>query len=157
MDSQTWNLAQVNVAKAVGSRDSVEMKTFIDLLDEVNAAADASPGFVWRWDDAYEETGDDALDGQMVLVNISVWESYEALQSCVYSNLHRSVFQRRREWFTFMKENHFAIWWVPAGEIPTVDEALTKLDELRQSGASPAVFTVRERFTSEGERVLRKQ
>lgn len=67
MDSQTWHLAQVNVAKAVGSRESVEMKTFIDLLDEVNAAADAAPGFVWRWDEAYEETGNDALVGQMLL------------------------------------------------------------------------------------------
>jgi uncharacterized protein DUF3291 len=156
MEIKQWQLAQVNVAKAVGSRDSPEMKAFVDMLDEVNAEADAAPGFVWRWEEAYEETGDDTFDGEMVLVNISVWESYESLQDYVYNNLHREVFQRRREWFTFMKENHFAMWWVPVGTIPTVDESLAKLNELRDDGPSPSVFSVRQRFAPTGEEILWK-
>ncbi|VAV95188.1 hypothetical protein MNBD_ACTINO02-440 [hydrothermal vent metagenome] len=153
MNTALWHLAQINVAQAVGVRDSPEMKAFVDLLDEVNAEADTAPGFVWRWEGAYEDTGDDAFDAETVLVNLSVWESYEALQDYVYNNLHREVFRRRREWFAFMKENHFAMWWVPAGTIPTVEESLAKLTELRENGPSPSAFNVRQRFTSTGEEI----
>ena len=153
MDHIRWHLAQVNVAQAVGVRDSPEMKSFVDLLDEVNAEADAAPGFVWRWEEAYEETGDDNFDAEMVLVNVSVWDSYESLQAYVYSNLHREVFQRRREWFTFMKENHFAMWWIPTGTTPTVEESLAKLNELRENGPGPSVFSVRQRFAPTGEEI----
>ncbi|MCH7669870.1 MAG: hypothetical protein IIB04_02920 [Acidobacteria bacterium] len=37
MEILSRHLAQINVAKAVGARDSVDMKGFIDLFDEVNA------------------------------------------------------------------------------------------------------------------------
>ena len=45
-------LAQVNIARLLAPLDSAQLKDFVDLLDPVNAAADASPGFVWRLQDS---------------------------------------------------------------------------------------------------------
>ena len=52
------HLAHANAAVMLGSYDDPLMADFVALLDPVNAAADASPGFVWRLDD------DDANDGK---------------------------------------------------------------------------------------------
>ena len=35
---------------------------------------------------------------------------------------------------------HFVMWWVPVGHRPTLDEALAKLEHLRDHGASEAAF-----------------
>ena len=41
-------LAQLNVARLVAPIDSPELADFVARLDEINALAEASPGFVWR-------------------------------------------------------------------------------------------------------------
>ena len=43
-----FRLAQVNIALAKAPLDSARLRSFMELLDPVNAAADAAPGFVWR-------------------------------------------------------------------------------------------------------------
>ena len=85
-------------------------------LEPVNAVADAAPGFLWR---LQTEDGDataihsfewDAADSAGVIINMSVWESVEALATFVYSSEHRSVLRRRREWFEPMREAYTALW-----------------------------------------------
>jgi hypothetical protein len=44
----TLQLAQVNVARMRGPLESEVMAGFVARLDEINALADRSPGFVWR-------------------------------------------------------------------------------------------------------------
>ncbi len=39
------------------------------------------------------------------------------------------------------------LWWIPAGHQPTIDEALKKLELLRQIGAGPEAFTFRNPFS----------
>ena len=46
--NKNWHLAQMNVATALYPTDDPRMSGFMNRLDEVNALADASPGFVWR-------------------------------------------------------------------------------------------------------------
>ena len=43
-----WQLAQLNIARTVAPLDHPSMSDFVQLLEPVNAAADHSPGFVWR-------------------------------------------------------------------------------------------------------------
>jgi hypothetical protein len=106
----------------------------------VNAAADAAPGFVWR---LQTEDGNatavhafewDQAGSAGVLVNISVWESVEALAAFVYSDTHRQVLRRRRQWFEPMAEAYVALWWIPRGHTPTTDEAEERVLRLRESG-----------------------
>jgi hypothetical protein len=145
-------LAQVNIARMREPLDSPLLADFAAALDPVNAAADAAPGFIWR---LQGESGNatsvlacawDRAGSAGVLVNMSVWESVEALAEYVYSGTHRQVLRRRREWFTRMAEAYAAMWWIPRGHIPTTGEAEDRVRRLRESGPGPYVFTLREHF-----------
>src|SRR4029079_9400153 len=70
-----------------------------------------------------------------IIVNLSVWESIEALRAFTYSGAHLEVYKERRDWFSHMKEGATAMWWVPAGHVPDVAEAREPLGGPR--GAQP--------------------
>lgn len=146
------HLAQLNIAKAKAAIDSPLLEDFREMLDPINALADASPGFVWRLQD--EEAGNATSiafpgAGADTIVNLSVWRSAEELWSFVYDSEHVSVMRRRSEWFERIN-NYMCLWWVPAGTIPTVAEAKRRLDLLTESGPSPESFTFKRRFNSAG-------
>jgi hypothetical protein len=128
------------------------MREFMEALDPVNAVADQSPGFVWRLQT--EEGNATALhvfDDDGLIVNMSVWESIEALRGFVYSTpAHLQVMRRRREWFERM-EVYLALWWVPAGHIPTLAEAEERVTLLSAIGPSPEAFTFRRHFPPPGD------
>jgi hypothetical protein len=140
------HLAQVNIALPKSPVDSPLLAGFVARLAPVNAIADRAPGFVWR---LQTEDGDaTAIRGfgdDRVIVNISVWESIEALWRFVYDGHHLEAMRRRREWFDRI-EMHMALWWLPAGELPTVAEAERRLDHLRDHGPTPFAFTFKRRF-----------
>ena len=151
-DGVGYVLAQVNVARLRAPLDSPLLADFVAALDRVNAAADAAPGFVWR---LQTEDGNatsvrafewDKGGSAGVLVNMSVWESVEALACYVYSDAHRQVLRRRRRWFERMAEAYTALWWVPRGHIPTTREAEERVLRLRESGPTPYAFSLREHF-----------
>lgn len=143
--AHAFHLAQLNLATLRHPLDDPRTASFVELLDPVNAAADAAPGFVWR---LVEEGTPDATGlrpaGENVIVNLSVWETRDALWDFTYRSGHLEVMRRRREWFQRHVEAHLALWWVPAGHLPTVGEALDRLADLRTHGPSPRAFT----FTS---------
>ncbi|MGW9068489.1 DUF3291 domain-containing protein [Streptomyces yangpuensis] len=77
-----------------------------------------------------------------------MWESQEALWDFAYRSGHLEVMRRRREWFERHVEAHMVLWWVPAGHLPTVGEALERLTELRDHGPSPRAFTFATSYTA---------
>ena len=121
-------LAQMNVARALAPPDSPQLAGFAEMLDPVNALADAAPGFVWRLQtEDGNATALRVLGDDMMLVNMSVWESLEALGSFVYETSHRDVMRRRREWFERAAEPYMVLWWVDAGRLPSVAEGEERL------------------------------
>jgi len=140
------HLAQVNVATVRAPLDSPELAGFVAQLEPINALADHSPGFVWR---LQTEDGDATairpFQDERIMVNLSVWESLEALRIFVYASRHLDVMRRRREWFHRM-DAYLALWWVPAGTIPTVAQAKDRLQLLAGNGPSPDAFTFRVPF-----------
>ncbi|MEV6205874.1 DUF3291 domain-containing protein [Kitasatospora sp. NPDC051914] len=143
------HLAQLNVATLRHPLDDPRTAPFVGMLDSVNAAADAAPGFVWR---LVAEGADDAtglrLAGEDVIVNLSVWQTQEALWDFTYRSGHLEVMRRRREWFERHVEAHMVLWWVPAGHRPTVGESLERLADLQAHGPSPRAFTFASSFTA---------
>jgi hypothetical protein len=127
------------------------MAEFMAALDRVNALAEASPGYVWRL-----QTGDGnatayrAFDDERTLVNLTVWESVDALTDFVYRGDHPDVMRRRAEWFERMPEAYLVLWWVPAGHRPTIAEAEERLVRLRNHGPTPQAFTMRRSFPPPG-------
>jgi hypothetical protein len=146
-----WHLAQVNIAVLLAPIDSEQLRGFVEMLDPVNAIADAAPGFVWR---LQTEDGDAtsirAFEDDRIIVNLSVWETPEALGDFVFASRHLEVLRRRREWFDKMATAYVAMWWIPAGTIPTVEEAKARLEVLEARGPSPEAFTLREPFPPPG-------
>ena len=145
-----WQLAQLNIARVRAPLEAPEMSGFADNLDAINALADGSPGFVWRWITPEGDTSEERVFGAGVLVNLSVWESLDALRAFAYSTRHADFLRRRREWFHPLGAANLALWWVPTGHRPSVDEAGERLAQLHASGAGPAVFTFRENFPPPG-------
>ena len=141
-------LAQLNVARLLAPIDAPETADFVASLEPVNAQADAAPGFVWRLQtESGDATGVRASDDPLLIVNLTVWESVEALEAFAYREAsHLAVLRRRREWFERPTEASTALWWITAGHIPTLDEALDRLAVLRARRPSPQAFTFRERF-----------
>jgi Domain of unknown function (DUF3291) len=145
-------LAQVNLARLRFGPDSARMREFVEAVARINRLADSSAGFVWRYgtSDAHlsvaEETGD-----PLMIINLSVWESYEHLHAYVYRSAHGHYVRRRYEWFEKIPGPATALWWVPAGHRPTPAEALARLRHLRTYGPTPRAFTVRRRFAPTGE------
>jgi heme-degrading monooxygenase HmoA len=142
-----WHVAQLNVGKLRHPIDADETADFVAKLDPVNAVADAAPGFVWRLqDDSGNATSVRADDDPLVIVNLSVWESVEALEAFVRGAQHVAVLRRRGEWFEKISAAYLVLWWIPAGRRPTTGEAMDRLAYLRAHGATPTAFTFRERF-----------
>jgi hypothetical protein len=141
------HLAQLNIGRAVGPVDGPDLAEFMELLDPVNALADRAPGVVWRLqDEAGNATSFRPFDDDRMIVNMSVWESIDALWDFVYAGPHLDVMRRRREWFERFPSLYMVLWWVPAGTIPTIEEAKRRLALLEANGPTPEAFTFKRRF-----------
>ena len=142
-----YELAQVNIGRLKAPLDSAQLKPFADGLDPVNAVADASDGFVWRLQGEAGDATDIRMFGdEWILVNMSVWRDTNALTAFMYQGQHRELLARRREFFERLEEAVTALWWVPAGHLPTVEEAETRLLHLRAHGPTEYAFTLRTSF-----------
>ncbi|MGJ8680299.1 DUF3291 domain-containing protein [Paraglaciecola sp.] len=144
------HLAQLNIAKAKYSLESVEMKEFVDNLEPVNQIAESSSGFIWR----LKDEGGDATQIQVfsdpdIIVNMSVWESVDALKNFMFRTHHRDFLRRKKEWFHNIPQDSYVLWWIPIGYTPTLQEAVEKLDFLRTNGDTPKAFTFKSNFSAE--------
>jgi hypothetical protein len=146
------HLAQLNVGRMRAPLDTPAMSEFMTALEPINAMADAAPGFVWRLvdEDGADATGIRPFDDDLI-VNMSVWESREALWDFTYKSDHLAFVRRRREWFQTMTDPFLVLWWIPAGHTPTLEEALSRLETLRATGPTPEAFTFRRSYDPAGE------
>ncbi|HEV8148334.1 MAG TPA: DUF3291 domain-containing protein [Bryobacteraceae bacterium] len=145
--SARFHLAQINVARMLAPLDSPAMAEFVALLTVVNAEADASLGFVWRLQTPDgDATSVQAFDDPMVLVNMSVWESPETLKAFAYQSGHRGPLRDRSKWFELPKQPHLALWWIPAGHTPTVQEGIERLEYRRAHGDTEHAFSFAKLF-----------
>lgn len=137
-----FHLAQVNIARMKEPLESPLLADFVGRLAEINALADRSEGFVWRLQTPEgDATYLRAYDDDLILVNLSVWETVDALKQYVYRTAHAELLRDRRKWFEHFVGVYVALWWVPAGHVPGVDEAKRRLAHLEEHGPSQFAFT----------------
>ena len=149
MPSEHYHLAQVNIGRIVAPIDSPEMAGFVAQLQPINALADRSPGFVWRLQSASgNATEIQSYDDPRVAINMSVWESVETLKEFVYKSGHIAPLRDRLKWFEKPTEAHMAMWWIPAGHIPSVAEAKDRLEYRRKHGDTVVAFSFANPFPS---------
>jgi hypothetical protein len=142
-----YHIAQINIARMLAPIDDPIMAEFVAQLPSINALADGSPGFVWR---LQTEEGDatslKVYDDDMVIVNLTVWESVEALREYVYKSAHSGVMRDRKRWFEKFDGPYYALWWVPAGHLPTTEEGKERLEYLREHGDTSYAFSFKNVF-----------
>lgn len=144
-----WNLAQLNIGRMKGATiDDPIMAEFKNRLDEINALAESSPGFIWR---LKEENGNATSipfsDDPRIILNMSVWKDIESLETFTYKTMHTKVMAQRRNWFEKM-DHYMCLFYVPTDYFPTVEDAQRRLGHLQTNGPTPYSFTFRERFSS---------
>ncbi len=147
MESGAFQLAQVNIARLRAPIDSPLLQDFVTRLPEINALAEASPGFVWRLQTSEgDATAIHPYGDPMILFNLSVWESVEALREYAYRSGHVEVFREREKWFEKMDAPSAALWWIRAGRVPSPEEAVARLEHLRRRGPTAEAFSFRQTF-----------
>lgn len=159
MRENNYQIAEINIArmKGVNINDPI-MKEFVDNLNTVNAIAESSPGFVWRLkDDNNNATSINPYDDEQVIINVSVWESIEDLENFMYKTFHSEFLKRRKEWFQRFGKAYVAMWWVPSGQFPTIQQAVERLDYLEKFGATEKVFDFKTKFPMPTDKTSKKK
>jgi uncharacterized protein DUF3291 len=142
-----FEVAQLNVARALAPLDTPTLAGFVARLDEINELAERSPGFVWRLQgEDGNATGFRIDDDPLVIVNLTVWRTVDDLHAFAYRTDHRDVFARRFDWFERWDGPSTVLWWQPAGEIPRLDDAWRRLRLLAEQGPNGEAFTFKQRF-----------
>ena len=143
-----YHIAQVNIGRVKAPVEDPIMAGFVARLDEINALAERSPGFVWR---LQTSEGNATYfrpypEDDRVLINMSVWETIESLQHYVYQTAHAELLRQRQAWFEKFAGSYTALWWVPAGHLPGMDEATKRLAHLEKHGPTQFAFTFKATF-----------
>jgi hypothetical protein len=144
---KTYHIAEINISRVKAPLDDPLMAGFVGRLAEINTLADGSPGFVWRL-----EAGEQSsaylrpYEDEKIIVNLSVWETIDALKHYVYRTAHTAVMRQRQEWFEKLSGAHIALWWVPVGHTPSIDEAKKRLAYLDAHGPTQFAFDLKTVF-----------
>jgi len=152
MVNEVFHLAQVNIFHLIEPLDSDRLADFVAAINSVNSAAESAPGFIWRLKseegnvDSQNAFRWDTGDSAGILTNMSVWTSFEALKDFVYSPSHLEVLRKKRNWSFKVAEATTALWWIPAGSIPTIQDAETRVIDLRRNGPSASAFDLSMKF-----------
>ena len=130
------------MAQAKAGMESDLMQGFVSRLDEINALADGADGFIWRLkEEGGSATAIRVFDDPLLLINMSVWANLESLKHYVYKSLHVELIKAREAWFNKMGESYQALGWIPAGHVPSIEEAQKQLEYIRKHGPSAQAFT----------------
>ena len=63
-----------------------------------------------------------------------------ALKDYVYRTAHVELLRQREAWFEKFVGSYLALWWVPTGHNPSIDEAKKRLAHLDAHGPSQFAF-----------------
>lgn len=138
------HLAELNIGRLLAPPDDPRVAEFMANLDRINGLGKRSPGFVWMMEGSGEpgtgNTENNLGEDPQLVANLTVWEDGASLERFVWATVHRHFHDRRADWFEVLGQQHFAMWWVPKGHRPTLDEALAKLEHRKAEGDSDAAF-----------------
>ncbi|HYP14057.1 MAG TPA: DUF3291 domain-containing protein [Bryobacteraceae bacterium] len=141
-----YNLAQVNIAVLRAPLTDPRLHGFVSRLAEINRLAETSPGFVWRLVESDNDEAKRIFPDSRVVVNMTVWKDVDSLKTFTYRSAHRELLGGRHDWFERVDTPYFAMWWIPSGLTPSLQDARNRLDYLGQHGDTAYAFTFRKVF-----------
>lgn len=145
MTERRHHIAHLNIARLRALPGDALVADFINAVPAVNAIAERSPGFVWRWEDNSTRVAADvpfeaALPDPLLAVSLSVWERAGDLMAFVHQTLHGAFLRRRAEWFEPAVGPAYVIWPIAVGEIPTITEGQARMAHLAQHGPTAHAY-----------------
>ena len=149
------HLAELNIGKFKHPTSDPRMADFMNNLDRINALAERSEGFVWRLKAEGSNNATDLRVGDDYAVNLSVWTDAKALENYVFKTVHVQFYKRKEEFFALMEKPHMVFWYVAEGHQPSLSEAMDRLEDYENSGASERAFGWAEVMNIERMRALR--
>ena len=150
------HLAQLNIGKFKYPTSDMRMAGFMNNLDRINALADRAEGFIWRLkSDGSNNATDLRVSEDEYAVNLSVWTDAKSLENYVFKTAHAQIYRRKAEWFDLMEKPHMVFWNVAVSHIPSLTEAMNKLQDLQINGPSERAFGWAEVMDIERMRSLR--
>lgn len=145
MSEVAFHLAQANMSRLRFPPGAPRGAEIMAATDRINRLAAQAPGFVWR---LRAHFGRD----ERSILNVSVWTSFSALYDFTYRTAHNHYIRRQRHWFEPVERPSTVLWWIPAGTLPTLDDAHSRLRHLRAYGPGPKAFSLRVRYDPAGNR-----
>ena len=148
-----FHLAQINIAELKAPLDDPIIREFRDSIDFVNETGRKSPGFVWLYTGEEGQSSsyvEPLFENPLIVVNYTLWEDYASLHDFVYNTVHSYFLRSRKKWTNSLGRQHLAMWWVPAGTVPSIQDAIAKLEQLQQEGPSSEVFNLKQRYDAAG-------
>lgn len=142
-------------------------REFHDSAEPVYAAVSRHPGYLGHaepaegdrrthWDSDWGAWGEFAVpawydrgrtpETTALATTLSLWTGLRPAFDAVYTGPHRTALTRRHDWFERTPHPTHAIWWLPAGVIPTWHDAVTRLNHLHTHGPTPHAFTFHHPF-----------
>jgi hypothetical protein len=150
----SFHLAQANIARMRGGLSDGVMSGLAARIEEMNAVAEQSPGFVWRLKGADADSENLRVfadyfvpfDVERLFYNMSVWESIEALKDYAFKTRHAEMLKNKASWIEHFERAHLALWWIPAGHVPTIAESAERLRAIHERGPTEFAFTFHATF-----------
>jgi hypothetical protein len=148
------HLAQVNIARTLAPFGDEAMAGLVNRIVEINALAEGSPGFVWRYQPPEEGSHWFApfedyfvpFDPARFFFNMSIWESLEHLQHYIHRTAHVELLREKAQWMAEFDKAALALWWIRVGQIPSVLEARARLAAIDERGPTVEAFNLARRF-----------
>jgi hypothetical protein len=145
MKKQDYHLIHANLAIARAPLNDPLMADFVTLGREIDALAAAAPGFIAM--PTLPDTA--ALYSGQAMLNVSIWQSAEALAHFTHNGKHAQALSHRLAWFEPSCKPNYILFWIPAGEPPTEKEIKHRFDILVRRGPTPLAFTFKDSFISQ--------
>lgn len=143
MTDSAYHLVHANLALARASLDDPLMAGFTNYLDEIDALAQSSTGFI-----AQPEMPDEGqVYGGNLLLNVSIWETVEELETFTYHSRHKSLLDRRQKWFYRRDYPAYVLYWASKAITVTEREIHRRFEQLHADGPTPLAFTFEKRFS----------
>jgi len=146
------------VAQILAAKNEISLQNAVTQnRTALNELAEKSKGFIWqhKFDSSIVPETLMVKGDEYLPVNLSVWQSIDDLYEYVYKTTHGEILHRKADWLKKIQQMHTAIWHVPSGHIPSVEEANERFLLLQSKGETPNSFTFKKRFLeSEIEREL---
>lgn len=139
-------LAQFNLAWMKFGFDESVFDPFRAELEAVHQAAEAAPGFVWRYVGEADKGGfiQPFREQPRVMGNLSVWRDYQSLFDFTFrDDGHMAVMNKKREWFEPPGDRVYSVmWWTKKPEV-TIVNAVSRVQLVEDHGDGPLAFSFR--------------